>query len=1025
MKKVFNALYSAWFMGLLFLLFIVAMAVATFLENDYGSPVARSMVYNTKWFEFLFLLLSINLIGQIFKYKLYKRKKIAVFLFHSAFIIMILGAGITRYYGYEGSIRIREGETQTKCYSSENYIQFEITDLEGKQLFYNDKQFISPAGYKKKYNKSVKIDDVKYNLSYDHFIYNAKEAIVSSPNGEPMLSLLISKGMMFQEIVFLKRGDFYDLNGFLVGFGVNKDSLDLNISFKSDAFFMDSKNKVSEGSMMNRESTSYEAGVVLPFKSMSIYMIDDYRIIVQEQSPSGIKQAVMVNPNMQDTKIDAIQFELGYGNKTKSLFAMITGNNQKASFENGNHIINVSVGRKEFTLPFSLKLNDFILDRYPGSMSPSSFKSNVVLLDQREDVEMPFSIYMNNILKYKGYRFYQSSYDQDEMGTVLSVSHDFLGMVVTYIGYFLMFFSIILALIGKHTLFRTANKNFFSRSAKVSVMLILFLASSFSIANANSNKFVANKKDAAEFGKILIQDQSGRTKPLYTMSNDILRKIDRDVEYDGYNAMQVFMGIYFDFENWKDEPFIKVSNKELQKTLGIRGAYAAFSDIVDTRSNRYKLNDLIEDVYSKAPNERNKYDKEIIKLDERVNIIYMIFTGEIVKIFPVDNGSVTWENTLNAYKYGKSKEDSLYLKSIMGMYAESLSSNSNINSNREEILNSIITYQQKNASYKLPNSARVNAEIFYYKFNIFKKLFPTYSLLGVLILIIIISQIISGKNKMNGLIKILTYAIGIAFVFHTIGLIIRWYISGHAPMSNGYESMIFISWVTILAGFLFSKKSQLAISATAVLASLTLMVANLSFMDPQITNLVPVLQSYWLTLHVSVITGSYGFLGLGAILGIITMILYALQSKRNAQRINDTIDDLTVINYKTLTLGLYLLTIGTFLGAIWANESWGRYWGWDPKETWSLITVMVYSFVIHSRMIPSFKSKFAFNLLSLFAFFSVLMTYFGVNYYLSGLHSYAGGDPVPIPNFVYISVLSLISLSGFAYYKYKFEPKLN
>ena len=258
-----------------------------------------------------------------------------------------------------------------------------------------------------------------------------------------------------------------------------------------------------------------------------------------------------------------------------------------------------------------------------------------------------------------------------------------------------------------------------------------------------------------------------------------------------------------------------------------------------------------------------------------------------------------------------------------------------------------------------------------------------------------------------------------AFAFHTLGLIIRWYISGHAPMSNGYESMIFISWVTLLAGFIFSKKSKLVLSATAVLASLTLMVANLSFMDPQITNLVPVLQSYWLTLHVSVITGSYGFLGLGAILGIITMILYALENTKNSQRISDTIDDLTVINYKSLTLGLYLLTIGTFLGAIWANESWGRYWGWDPKETWSLITMMVYSFVIHSRMISAFKSKFAFNILSLFAFFSVLMTYFGVNYYLSGLHSYAGGDPVPVPVFVYIAVLSLFGLSGFAYYKYR------
>src|SRR5659263_180783 len=200
---------------------------------------------------------------------------------------------------------------------------------------------------------------------------------------------------------------------------------------------------------------------------------------------------------------------------------------------------------------------------------------------------------------------------------------------------------------------------------------------------------------------------------------------------------------------------------------------------------------------------------------------------------------------------------------------------------------------------------------------------------------------------------------------------------------------------------------------------MTLMVAHLSFMDPEITNLVPVLKSYWLTLHVSVITGSYGFLGLGAILGLITLILLSLSNVSNRERIANTIDELTVINFKTLTLGLYFLTIGTFLGAVWANESWGRYWGWDPKETWSLITIVIYTLVTHSRMIPGLKNVYAFNLLSLFAFSSVLMTYFGVNYYLSGLHSYAGGDSVPVPVFVYIAVIVLVSLSVIAYMKYR------
>ncbi len=287
-------------------------------------------------------------------------------------------------------------------------------------------------------------------------------------------------------------------------------------------------------------------------------------------------------------------------------------------------------------------------------------------------------------------------------------------------------------------------------------------------------------------------------------------------------------------------------------------------------------------------------------------------------------------------------------------------------------------------------------------------------------------SVIRVKQKIPGLIvKILGWVLFVGFLFHTSGLALRWYISGHSPMSNGYESMIFISWVTLLAGFIFSRRSQFTLSATAMLAGMTLMVAHLSFMDPEITNLVPVLQSYWLTLHVSVITGSYGFLGLGAILGLINLILITLTWRNNRQRISNTIDNLTVINFKTLTLGLYFLTIGTFLGAIWANESWGRYWGWDPKETWSLITIIVYTFVTHSRLIPALKDIYTFNLLSLFAFSSVLMTYFGVNYYLSGLHSYAGGDPVPIPLFVYLSIIILIALALFAYYKYREQKRIN
>jgi cytochrome c-type biogenesis protein CcsB len=308
--------------------------------------------------------------------------------------------------------------------------------------------------------------------------------------------------------------------------------------------------------------------------------------------------------------------------------------------------------------------------------------------------------------------------------------------------------------------------------------------------------------------------------------------------------------------------------------------------------------------------------------------------------------------------------------------------------------------------------------------GIFEWLFPFYSTIGLILLIGLITMVIRGRKEASMFVKVLGWLLLAGFLFHTFGLALRWYIAGHAPMSNGYESMTFISWAILLAGFIFSRKSAFTLSAAAVLAGMTLMVAHMSFMDPEITNLVPVLKSYWLTLHVSVIVSSDGFLGVGAILSLISLILLSLSNDKNRERISDTIDELTVINFKTLTIGLYLLTIGTFLGAVWANESWGRYWGWDPKETWSLITIIIYSIVIHSRRIPGMKDIFTFNLISLFAFSSVLMTYFGVNYYLSGMHSYASGDAVPVPAFVYIAVIALAAISLLAYTKYKTARKI-
>ncbi len=1016
--KYLKLLYSPALMGFLFIAFALSMAVATFIENDFGSPVAYSMVYGTKWFELILLLLATNLIGQLIIYKLFRRAKLPTALFHLSFLLLILGAAITRYFGWEGTMHIREGEEQTECYSTDKYITYAVKESDGSVASIRSDKYSLTAVSADEYSKMIKINGNDYNLMLAKIIPNAADALKLSPAGVPIISLIVTTGMMERESVVLKKGDRKSSGGISIGFE-SADSADVNISFDGMAFYISSGLDLGEMGMMSQVVTPSEKGKPVRLKEMQIISVNGLRIVPQQMLAAGIQDVIAVNPGEQSTGQNAFIFHLSGENESADLTLWDRESEQTGTVSGviEGKTVEISYGSMITTLPFSIKLNDFILERYPGSNSPSGYKSDVVLVDKMANKEMPFMIFMNNILKYKGYRFYQSSFDRDEKGTILSVNHDIAGMFVTYTGYIMLIIFMILSLINKNALFHNITAGFWNSTIRKSAALIVLFLFFSGLTELNAQKLVPDRSASQEFGKVLVQDQKGRTKPLFTLSDDILRKVTRENDFEGLTSMQVFLGLYLDFGNWKDVPLIRISNQDIQKKLGIRGKYAAFSDIVNLEGDgEYKLSEDVNKAYAKAPGDRSKSDKEMMKVDERMNIVYMIYKGEFLKLFPLKNGTHDWGLPENALAKAINKDDSLYLKTILPLLEDAIKTN-NISTTRQ-ITESIGGYQNRFSEYDLPSGSKTNAEILYYKLDIFERLFPFYASVGLIMLIALITMVIRGSKKKSLVVSVLGWLLLMGFLFHTFGLGIRWYIAGHAPMSNGYESMIFISWVTLLAGFIFSRKSAFALSATAVLASMTLMVAHLSFMDPEITNLVPVLKSYWLTLHVSVITGSYGFLGLGAVLGLIILILMLFSNPGNRERISATIDELTVINYKTLTLGLYFLTIGTFLGAVWANESWGRYWGWDPKETWSLITIIIYSIVIHSRNIPGMKDIFTFNLLSLFAFSSVLMTYFGVNYYLSGMHSYAAGDPVPVPVFVYVAVIVLAVLSLVAYMKY-------
>lgn len=1014
--KITRFLFSSVFMSILLILFAVAMAVATFIENDFGPSASRNLVYNTKWFELILLLLAVNLTGQLIRNRLFRRSKITIALFHISFILMIIGAAITRYFGWEGTIHIRESDVVNECYSNDQYIGYSVTDNNGSVITEYSKAY----SFTDRFRQKIDIGNERYDLILSSVIPNAVESVIENPRGEPIISLYVTIDMTQSTALVLRRGESETYHDISIGFE-SPEETDVAIELDSGKFFISSGvGMVQTGMIDQEESLMISPRTRVTLKPGQIISAGNLKMVPRTMSIAGITEPVAVDPGQQNTGQDALIFSLSSGDKSENL---ILWNRQSEYISEGfcrmdDIGFRVTLGSQKKTLPFSLRLNDFILERYPGSDSPSGYKSDVTLIDEAGNRIKSFVIFMNNILKHRGFRFYQSSYDPDEQGTILSVNHDPAGMIITYTGYASLFLFIILSLIIKGSSFRTIRAASWSSALRkgVTVVMLMLIVSGFS--DLNGQKLIPGRESADEFGKVLVQDQKGRTKPLSTLSSDILRKVSRENRFEGYTSMQVFLGLYFDFENWQNVDLIRVSNRELQEKLGIDGNMTSFTGLVDIQGGRYLLSEEVNRVYSEPPGQRDKMDKEIMKVDERVNIVYMIYRGDFMKIFPLKDGTQNWGAPGEAIKTAVSSDDSLYLHNIMPFLAEALSNNDIATTSK--LAESVSDYQAGFSGYQLPSDIKIRAEILYYKLGIFERLFPFYATTGLLMLILLMIGVIGGRQRISGfLVKILGWILFGGFLLHTSGLALRWYISGHSPMSNGYESMIFISWVTLLAGFIFSRRSEFTLSATAILAGMTLMVAHLSFMDPEITNLVPVLQSYWLTLHVSVITGSYGFLGLGAILGLINLILITLTWKNNRQRISNTIDNLTVINFKTLTLGLYFLTIGTFLGAIWANESWGRYWGWDPKETWSLITIIVYTFVIHSRLIPALKDIYKFNLLSLFAFSSVLMTYFGVNYYLSGLHSYAGGDPVPVPVFVYITVILLLILSFVAYLKYK------
>ncbi|MCB0476020.1 MAG: c-type cytochrome biogenesis protein CcsB, partial [Flavobacteriaceae bacterium] len=822
------------------------------------------------------------------------------------------------------------------------------------------------------------------------------------------------------------------MGGLTFHFGEDAVPGAMNITRNEGALYFQFADTVAHVNMMAGTTTTVPADSVYPLQSMNLYEAKGLKIVMKAFYESAVRKLVSTDGKDGMGSMDALLARITANGETVELPVYggkgYTGDVAETTVGGINVVMRYGAITRQ--LPFAIKLLDFQLERYPGSNSPSSYASEVVLMDQEKGVEMPYRIYMNHILNYRGYRFFQSSYDRDEKGTILSVNHDAPGTIVTYIGYLLMAIGMIITIFSKGSRFRTlirlSEKMRETRKKELTAVLVLGIL----LAGASFNPLraqytpdqipVIDEQHASEFGRLLIQDVGGRIKPVNTLASEVLRKLARKTSYYGQNPEQVFLGIMVYPEYWENVPLIKIAHPEIANMLGVEGTLATFNQIVDLHNGGgYKLSEYVERAFAKKPAEQTKFDKELIKVDERVNIFYLTYTGTFLRAFPIPNDpNNKWVTAADSKKFANA-DDANFVNGILGMYFNEIAGavQSGNWSGPDQTFNSIRQFQMKFGSRVLPSESKIDQEILYNRINIFKKLAHYYLYVGFVLMVLLFINILKPKMNLKMVIRIALILILILFIAHTAGLILRWYISGHAPWSNGYESLIFIAWATVLAGIIFARNSEVALAAASVLGSIFLTVAGMSWMDPEITPLVPVLKSYWLIIHVAMITASYGFLGLAAILGLFNLFLMISKNKSNSHRINLTLAELNYILEMTMVVGLFMLTIGTFLGGVWANESWGRYWGWDPKETWALATVLLYSFIVHMRYIPGFRGHYALSLLGLLGYSAVMMTYFGVNYYLSGLHSYAAGDPVPIPTFVYYTYGSIAVISVIAYLK--------
>ena len=1031
-SKILQLLFSTKFMLVLLILFPLAMGVGTFLESWYSTDAARIWIYNAWWFELLMLLLMVNFMGNIKKYNLLSKEKLSVLILHLSFIFILLGAFVTRYIGDEGVMPIRENNVSNTYLSEKTYLTVFIDGTEdGVPQRKTLKSYLLLSEH---VNNDFTINDDFYSkdfsISYDDYKENVTEGLVLDPSGERYIKLVEALDGNRQDH-YIKEGQVTSIQNILFSFNYYQKGA-INITSEAGEYFIESPFDGIYTIMSNQQSAELNKDKKQLLELRSLYQIPGFQFVFPEPALRGVFE--IVDAEVTDREVeDALYLKVNYNGKSKEVSLLggrgYVNNPKKVTIDDLDFYL--SYGSDEVQLPFSIKLNDFIAEKYPGTEnSYSSFKSKVTVED---DKIFDYDIFMNNILNHKGYRFFQASFDPDEKGTVLSVNDDFWGTFITYAGYLLLFISMTAIFFVGNTRFKFLAKQLNKKTSIIVFLLSSTLLSAQSLDANLKTEFIdsiisesaISKDHANSFGKIIIQDSGGRMKPANTFSSELLRKVSRSNSYNGLNSDQVLVSIMDNPGVWFNAPIVYIKSGQkgdtIKKIIGIdeKIKKAPLVSFFDSLGN-YKLANNLEKAY--LSNVPSQIEKDIIELDRRVNLLYSALEGKIMRIFPVPNDiNNKWISYPEISEYSYEGADSLYVNNVLNLYFQTLrvARQDQDYAQSEELLESIKGFQKKYGSKVMPSDFKINSEVVYNKADIFNRLYKWYLFAGLGLLLILIFQIFYDNKFTNHLIKLFESLIITLFVFNTIGLAARWYIAGHAPWSDAYESIIFVAWATVIFGIIFGRKSYFTLASSTFVASIILSIANMNWLDPSIANLQPVLDSYWLMIHVAVIVGSYGPFAIGMILGIVTLFLTIIATKNNRKIFSRKLEELTVVNELSLTIGLVMLTIGNFLGGMWANESWGRYWGWDPKETWALISIMIYTAVLHLRIIPRLNNKWLFNLMSIISFAAIMMTYFGVNFYLVGLHSYASGDKVITPDFVYYSTVFVFILGLISYFANK------